>query len=394
MKKNLIVYTSNIGKGGMEKMSVEFLKSLDVKKYNILFLIRENKGDENIYESEIPQGIKVKYLTDFTLGKKIKECREKKKNLIYKLKYSFLMNKRNKIALENIKKELEFADVIIDYSSGFLRFANKLDLQGKNLIGWSHVGTGELKSKNDKKELRRIEGLKKYSYNVVINDLMEKNYPITYPFLKGKIYKLYNFLDYSVIKKQSNQENELTKDEKELINKDYILTLGSLVDRKKVDFLIRSYSEAKKNGLKEKFYILGEGKEKEKLLKLIKSLNLVNDVKILDFKKNPYIWLKHSKLYILGSISEGLPTVLIEAMYFNKVIVATKAPGVTDILLGGRTGILIENRDEESFGKAMVEGLKEEVQKKYQEEMKKRVEEFSLEKGKERIDKFLEGVFE
>lgn len=272
MRKKLIVYSSNIGKGGMEKMSVEFLKSLDIEKYEILFLIRENKGQGNIYESEIPKGIKVKYLTTLKIGEALEEIRNKKKTIWSKLKYSILMTKRNKVALKNIKKELEFADVIIDYSSGFLRFATKLNLKNKKLIGWSHVGTGGSKSKNDRKELRRIEGLKKYSYNVVINDLMEKNFPITYPFLKGKIHKLYNFLDYSVIESQSAKIGDLGLEEKKLIKKDYIITMGSLVERKGVDFLIKSYNEAKKNGLKEKLYILGEGKEEKKLRELIKSL--------------------------------------------------------------------------------------------------------------------------
>ena len=62
-----------------------------------------------------------------------------------------------------------------------------------------------------------------------------------------------------------------------------------------------------------KLLIIGDGEEKENLFNFIKK-NKLRNVKILPFQKNPYPYLKKSDLFILSSLYEGLPNVLLEAM--------------------------------------------------------------------------------
>ena len=69
-----------------------------------------------------------------------------------------------------------------------------------------------------------------------------------------------------------------------------------------------------------------------KIETLIKKLKLEKKIYLLGFKENPYPYLKESNIYVSSSLYEGLPTTLIEAMIFNKMIVATKIPGSCEVL--------------------------------------------------------------
>lgn len=46
-------------------------------------------------------------------------------------------------------------------------------------------------------------------------------------------------------------------------------------------------------------------------------------------------------LVVLPSAYEGLPNLLLEAMMFRKPVVATAAPGTTEVVVDGETGVLV-----------------------------------------------------
>ena len=88
--------------------------------------------------------------------------------------------------------------------------------------------------------------------------------------------------------------------------------------------------------------IIGSGKEQEKLCKYIEDNNLNNNVKILNNISNPYPYLLRSDLFILSSVFEGLPNVLLEAITLDKFVISTNcSTGPSEILLNGKGGILV-----------------------------------------------------
>jgi glycosyltransferase involved in cell wall biosynthesis len=54
-------------------------------------------------------------------------------------------------------------------------------------------------------------------------------------------------------------------------------------------------------------------------------------------------------LFVLPSISEGLPTVLLEAAAFELPIIATNIHGVPDIVIHGKTGFLVNRWDHNRY---------------------------------------------
>jgi glycosyltransferase involved in cell wall biosynthesis len=120
-----------------------------------------------------------------------------------------------------------------------------------------------------------------------------------------------------------------------------VLAVGRLTDQKAFDVLIRAFSFVRKN-CPARLLILGEGENRPFLETLIWQLGLEKDVSLMGFVQNPYPYMAHASLFVLPSRWEGLPTVLIEALYLGTPIVATDCPGGSrEILKGGRFGKLV-----------------------------------------------------
>jgi glycosyltransferase involved in cell wall biosynthesis len=120
-----------------------------------------------------------------------------------------------------------------------------------------------------------------------------------------------------------------------------ILAVGRLIDQKAFDVLIQAFFLVRRNH-PARLLILGEGEDRDALQSLIKSLGLEQDVSLMGFVQNPYSFMAHASLFVLSSRWEGLPTVLVEAMYLGIPIIATDCPGGSrEILKDGMYGKLI-----------------------------------------------------
>jgi glycosyltransferase involved in cell wall biosynthesis len=120
-----------------------------------------------------------------------------------------------------------------------------------------------------------------------------------------------------------------------------IVAVGRLTDQKAFDVLIRAFALLRKNR-RAHLLILGEGENRLSLQSLIDELGLQKDVNLMGFVQNPYPYMAHGSLFVLPSRWEGLPTVLIEALYLGTPIVATDCRGGSrEILNDGCYGKLI-----------------------------------------------------
>ena len=92
--------------------------------------------------------------------------------------------------------------------------------------------------------------------------------------------------------------------------------------------------------------LVGRGIEKENLVKYINKNNLSKQVKLINFQKNPFNLIKSSDVFILTSLYEGLPNVLLESQVLKKFIISSDCPtGPKEILLNGKAGFLFNVGD-------------------------------------------------
>ena len=121
-----------------------------------------------------------------------------------------------------------------------------------------------------------------------------------------------------------------------------LLFVGRLAKVKRVEILISLTKSLMKEGFKLKTLLVGDGPDRkfyEKLVRPIRS-NVVFIGQVPRAEVAKYYSL--ADVLVLPSLSEGLPQVLLEASAAGKPCVATNVNGVSDIIVHGKTGYLVE----------------------------------------------------
>lgn len=133
-----------------------------------------------------------------------------------------------------------------------------------------------------------------------------------------------------------------------------ITAMGRLEKVKGFDILITAFKEVIRNHNEWKLEIIGEGKERKSLQKLIYDLELENSVKLSGFNLKPHSMIQESDIFVLSSRNEGLGNVILEAMKCSVPVISTDCPvGPKEIIDNEVDGILTLNEDVESLSNAM-----------------------------------------
>ena len=132
-----------------------------------------------------------------------------------------------------------------------------------------------------------------------------------------------------------------------------MLAVGRLETQKDFSTLIQAFARVRQT-CPARLLILGEGEERPALEAQVKQLGIGQDVGMPGFVSNPYPYMCHAAAFVLSSRWEGLPGVLIEALYCGAPLVATDCPsGPREILADGQYGRLVPVGD----AAAMVEAV-------------------------------------
>lgn len=394
MKKKILFYTSGVGLGGVEKVVLEVLKEIDKSKFDIkLALQYEN---ENLFENEIPKEVNYKYMLPQKVIDKSLYFRERKKNIFYKILYSFMLSYEKYIIKKNYLEFSKDREIVIDFKSGdFLKLINLENGTEKKRVCWLHSEITKLNKYEKRKKFLR-ENLNKCDKVVCICEDMKNGVIKEMLELEDKLEVIYNPFDIEKIKIKSNDYSEIKDTEKKLIEDNYIIMVSRL-ELKMKDFntLIKAFKIVNQERKDIKLYLLGNGPDREKVESMIKNENLQEYIKLLGVKKNPYPWIKNSKMLVLSSKSEGLPTVLIEGIILNKVIVSTNClTGPREILDNEKYGSLVEVGDYNSMAQEILELLQENSIKKekYLSNINKSIEKFDEKNIIKQIERILESL--
>jgi len=104
-------------------------------------------------------------------------------------------------------------------------------------------------------------------------------------------------------------------------------------------------------------HLLGDGPLKKSILELVNQTNLTDFVTFYGFVPNVIDYIHHADVLVLPSIIEGLPGVILEAMYAQTPAVAYNVGGVSEVLQNNETGYLIEKGDELAFVSAIQKAI-------------------------------------
>ena len=148
---------------------------------------------------------------------------------------------------------------------------------------------------------------------------------------------IYNPLNKDQIKKNSKKKSiNIFNSSKKL----KILNIGRFTEQKDQMTFLKSLNFIK-GKINFEACIIGRGELKNKLQNYIDTNKLKSCVKILNFKSNPYPFIKQTDLFVLSSRYEGLPNVILESLVLKKFVISSRcSTGPKEILLNGKGGLL------------------------------------------------------
>jgi glycosyltransferase involved in cell wall biosynthesis len=142
-----------------------------------------------------------------------------------------------------------------------------------------------------------------------------------------------------------------------------ILAVGRLTAQKDFRTLITAFAQVRKNR-QARLLILGEGEERRALEMLAEQLGVESDVGLPGFVQNPYPYMCGASLFVLSSRWEGLPGVLIEALYCGVPLISMDCPsGPREILAKGQYGQLLPVGDVDALAQAIIATLNGKTQR-------------------------------
>jgi glycosyltransferase involved in cell wall biosynthesis len=197
------------------------------------------------------------------------------------------------------------------------------------------------------------------------------------------------FLDKNEARKNIICHCEKSLPKQTILNNNWpwIGSVGRLVKEKNYKTFIQS-AKSIPNAY---FFIIGEGLEYKNLKHQIKNLKLNNRFFIIPPTGNDSVYLKAFDMFIMSSVKEGLPYILLEAMSAELPIVITEAGGMPELIKNHKNGLMVAQKNPEALSKA-ISGLME--NKAVTKELAKKAKEVVIEKfGLEKMINETEEVY-
>lgn len=136
-----------------------------------------------------------------------------------------------------------------------------------------------------------------------------------------------------------------------------LFTAGALVGHKDHACLIDAMALVQRAKPEAVLLIAGEGALRPALEAQIKELGLGDKIRLLGHREDVPALIKAADLYVSSSWSEGLGTSVLEALGAGVPVVATEAGGVSEMVINGKTGMLVPNRNAPVLAEAVLNVL-------------------------------------
>lgn len=107
-------------------------------------------------------------------------------------------------------------------------------------------------------------------------------------------------------------------------------------------------------GVEYRLALLGEGDHRQRLQRQVQEAGLEDCVRMPGFRVDAAAWYRTADVFVLPSLVEGMPNVLLEAMACGTAVVSSDCPaGPSEILEGGRLGELCAVGDAQALAEAL-----------------------------------------
>ncbi|MCM3115087.1 glycosyltransferase [Neobacillus sp. MER 74] len=348
-KKDLLFVMPSLEVGGGERSLVNLLSQIDYNLFNVDLYLFSKKG---AFLNQIPKSVNILELSE--------ESKTFAKPLInslltflisgrFRLAYSrFLFFLRTRIeenksyaeqatwkyrkkSIDKLKKEYDAAIGYLEKSPIYFVIDR---VKSTRKIGWIHTNY------SNSGMLSSLDFPYFNSLDQIVTVSKECNFSINqeFPSLTTKVKVIENIVSPKVIKSLSTVEKSDIRSDGYSTK---IITVARLSHEKGIDLAIQACKLLIDKGYKIKWFVLGNGSDREKLEKLIEMNNLKNQFILLGNRDNPYPYVQDADIYVQPSRYEGKSIAIEEAKILNKPIVITNFDTAKDQIINGENGLIV-----------------------------------------------------
>ena len=161
----------------------------------------------------------------------------------------------------------------------------------------------------------------------------------------NKIKVIYYVVDQNYFNKDSGFKKSkiINLIKKKTQNNEFLICcIARQVKQKSLDFLISSFSEYCKKNPNSKLLLVGNGPERNNLIRLSKNKNIYKKIIWINFSEQVKDLMDMADVFVLTSQYEGFGMVFLEAMLTNTPIISTNVSAIPEVIRNNYNGILIK----------------------------------------------------
>lgn len=355
MKKKILFVINTLGRAGAERAMLELLQQFPPECYEISLSVILGQGE---LVHELPEHVKLlntRYKDTSVLTREGQ--RELKKTvlrsyfcngkILKKTGYIF-QNLGDMVRNHNIKMDKllwkilsdggeypkEEYDLAVAFLEGGATYFVAEHVRAKRKAAFVHI---DYASAGYTRKLDQNCYLA-YDRIFAVSDEVRENFRKVYPECVEKIFVFHNIINRKRILEKAIQGSGFT-DEFDGIR---LLTVGRLTYQKAYDIAIMAMKMLKDAGCPVRWYVLGEGDQREALEKQIKRMGLEQDFLLLGSVENPYPYYRQCDIYVHATRFEGKSIAIQEAQILGCAVIASDCNGNREQIVPGGDGMLCE----------------------------------------------------
>lgn len=190
---------------------------------------------------------------------------------------------------------------------------------------------------------------------IVVSETIRKQIIACRLLPERKVYCIFNGIDANPFINTDEKKVSILKNSFGLAEIDFVIgTVARLVWFKGLQTLLAALPSVLATCQKTRLLIVGDGPLRQELEQQSRQLGIHEHVFFLGEREDVPDLLALFDVFVLPSVSEGMPITILEAMAAAKPIVATHVGGIPDTVSEGQTALLVQARDPSALAEAII----------------------------------------
>ena len=353
--KNVLFVINTMSRAGAETAMLELLRCIDHSTYNISLYVLTNQGE---MVKDLPPYVHLlnqNYCNHSVLStsgrlqlliqvvQKMFHRNAFVKNLGHLWALYYRMLRDGKIRWDKLLWRVisdgsevfpEEYDLAVAFLEGGSTYYVADHVKAKRKVAFVHIdysraGYNRQMDKNSYAEMDQI---------FTVSNEVRTAFLSVYPELEERVSVFHNIINWDRIRNNAQLDGGFTDGYTGI----RLLTVGRLTEQKALDLSVQALKLLKEDGIRARWYVLGEGEERGSLKRLIRKLGLEQDFILLGSTDNPYPYFKQADIYVHASRHEGKSIAIQEAIYLGCPVVLSDCSGNREQITDGVDGLMCD----------------------------------------------------